>query len=969
MATWFAGRLQRGRTCLLRWVALLSAAAFNSAARPAAIQAQSGLSDSRQEDTSLHSYLYRAGSKLDCYFTIEEMPREDGLENWIESYRLNWGDDPASVEELLDHLAREVKGVHFQRCKDNPAVIHIIDSRLERVNGYVMDQRIDMSYNGLIKDMADLLEKKTGGAFHARKIFWTGGWPGVVLDRSTKVKLTARNTPVRRLLTDWIPLSHYGRILWLSESDRTADGKLDTDIMYLGGGDSDGPMLLPGPFGLREPIAGVDFCSSEPVVNGVIPFSAGEIAYYNNLPPDNEHPRADLVNLAVSFIDERLCAKHPLPVRWAMLYLGKRQAKDGIPVLLKHLDYQYTTCGVLEESYPAVRALTQIGKPAGEAALVELLTQDESPLRLKLLRRRGAIGPRRSSHSKAPPGPIERSQGRSGEATHRTRAGVLLRPRRLNAPGGSRMKSAYSTCSLPPKPACASAASSSRSRRPTRGDGGSGGLGGQTLNFAESAPTPAGAVVATFTDPDGNTDPTQYQATVNWGDGTPTQLAAVSFASGQFQVTAGHTYAEEGAYTAAVAVTDSDGASGSVQDTATVADAALSGFNAADFPVAAGALFTAPVAYFNDADPAGELSDYSAIVTWGDGSSSQGTVVLAPAGGPDTFEVDGTHAYAAAGPYAVSVAIQDVGGSSTNANLTITAANLPYVVNPGPQSDVVGDQVVLPIGAGDADGDVLTFGAAGLPSGLSIDPASGFITGTVAVGADDGSPYSVTVTASDGANSASQTFDWTVSHFAIPNPGDQTNAVGDSVYVPTGGSDADGDALTFSASDLPAGLSIDPSSGTITGTIGATADAGSPYTVTLTASDGTNTASQTFDWTVTHVFVVNPGPQENADGDSVILPINAGDNDGDNVTASATGLPPGLSMNSVGNIVGTISDTADVGSPYSVTVTATDGTYSDSQTFAWTVQHLVSPTPATRRTTTAPWSPCRSPRPTTWAKR
>ena len=104
----------------------------------------------------------------------------------------------------------------------------------------------------------------------------------------------------------------------------------------------------------------------------------------------------------------------------------------------------------------------------------------------------------------------------------------------------------------------------------------------------------------------------------------------------------------------------------------------------------------------------------------------------------------------------------------------------------------------------------------GLPAGLSVDPSSGYITGNVAVGADNGSPYSVTVTAADGAISASLTFAWTITHFAINNPGDQTNAVGDDVYVPTDGYDPDGDTLTFSASDLPPGLSIDPASGDIT---------------------------------------------------------------------------------------------------------------------------------------------------------
>jgi hypothetical protein len=284
--------------------------------------------------------------------------------------------------------------------------------------------------------------------------------------------------------------------------------------------------------------------------------------------------------------------------------------------------------------------------------------------------------------------------------------------------------------------------------------------------------------------------------------------------------------------------------------------------------------------------------------------------------------------------------------ASTSPPLNQIVTNLPPVVaNPGAQSNVVGDDVFVPIDATVSDGDALTYSAAGLPTGLNIDPGSGIITGTVAAGDDNGSPYNVTVTATDGAESASQTFAWTVAHFAISNPGDQTNAVGDSVSVTTGGSDPDGDTLTFTASNLPPGLSIDPGSGDVTGTISGPINDGVPYAVTLSASDGTHTATQTFNWTVTNVFVVNPGDQQNADGDNVILPINAGENDGTPVTVTAVGLPPGLSVNAAGNIVGTISNTADTNSPYSVTVSATDGTYSDSQTFHWTVTRLLVTNP------------------------
>ena len=52
----------------------------------------------------------------------------------------------------------------------------------------------------------------------------------------------------------------------------------------------------------------------------------------------------------------------------------------------------------------------------------------------------------------------------------------------------------------------------------------------------------------------------------------------------------------------------------------------------------------------------------------------------------------------------------------------------------------------------DADNDTLTYSATGLPGGLSIDPATGLISGTIDADASQGGTggvYSVTVTASD----------------------------------------------------------------------------------------------------------------------------------------------------------------------------------------------------------------------------
>ncbi len=96
--------------------------------------------------------------------------------------------------------------------------------------------------------------------------------------------------------------------------------------------------------------------------------------------------------------------------------------------------------------------------------------------------------------------------------------------------------------------------------------------------------------------------------------------------------------------------------------------------------------------------------------------------------------------------------------------------NPPVVVNPGNQTNTVGANVSLFISATDADGDILTYSATGLPDGLSIDSQTGEISGT----ASSASVSNVTVTASDGSASDNESFTWTIE--ALPNLAPTANA-------------------------------------------------------------------------------------------------------------------------------------------------------------------------------------------------
>jgi hypothetical protein len=79
----------------------------------------------------------------------------------------------------------------------------------------------------------------------------------------------------------------------------------------------------------------------------------------------------------------------------------------------------------------------------------------------------------------------------------------------------------------------------------------------------------------------------------------------------------------------------------------------------------------------------------------------------------------------------------------------------------------------------------------------------------------------------------------------VTNPGSRTGVAGTAVSLQISASDSSGKALTYSATGLPAGLSIS-TSGLITGTPTTAATS----TTTVTASSGTASGSASFTWTI-----------------------------------------------------------------------------------------------------------------------
>jgi Big-like domain-containing protein/putative Ig domain-containing protein len=136
--------------------------------------------------------------------------------------------------------------------------------------------------------------------------------------------------------------------------------------------------------------------------------------------------------------------------------------------------------------------------------------------------------------------------------------------------------------------------------------------------------------------------------------------------------------------------------------------------------------------------------------------------------------------------------------------------------------------------------------ASGAPSWLSVDPNAGEVSGAPPAGTT-GFEYQVTATNSVGsATSAVQSVTVVVAPTSVTITGPDSQVVGTAYQATATASGADV-APTYSlASGAPSWLSIDPSSGVISGTI----PEGNPpfygYSVTATDSDGSATSSEQF---------------------------------------------------------------------------------------------------------------------------
>ncbi len=225
-----------------------------------------------------------------------------------------------------------------------------------------------------------------------------------------------------------------------------------------------------------------------------------------------------------------------------------------------------------------------------------------------------------------------------------------------------------------------------------------------------------------------------------------------------------------------------------------------------------------------------------------------------------------------------------------------------------------------------------SFGATGLPAGLSLDASTGIISGTPAAA---GTP-SIQISATNVAGTGTATLTMAVKPAPQPPVITSATSAGGKAGKPFSYRiKATGRPTSFGATGLPAGLSLDASTGIISGT---PTEPGF-FSVHLSATNAAGTGTAT----LTLTFKVGPLPvitsfasAEGKVGKPFSYRIKATNHP---TSFGATGLPPGLSVNPS---TGVISGTPAGAGTFNIQLSATNSAGTGTATLALTVTTPIS---------------------------
>jgi hypothetical protein len=310
--------------------------------------------------------------------------------------------------------------------------------------------------------------------------------------------------------------------------------------------------------------------------------------------------------------------------------------------------------------------------------------------------------------------------------------------------------------------------------------------------------------------------------------------------------------------------------------------------------------------------------------------------------------------------YEITVVADDGTFASTEV-ITITVAD----VNEAPtliasvafnafQENTATGTAIASSSVSDPESNAITFTLSGDGSELFAIDEEGNVTLVGSLDYETTTSYTLTITASDGTNNVSETITFGIDDInespmlasTLANESiDETTATGTAI-ASSSVSDPESNAITFTLSGDGSELFAIDEEGNVTLVGSLDYETTTSYTLTITASDGTNNVSETLTFTVNDIdlsltaSLVSTSQDENIAAGTTILTASTSDAEG-TVTYSITGGDDKFTIDSsTGEVILASALDYETATSHTFTITASDGTTNLSESYTITINDV-----------------------------